>query len=166
MLITRNSLYFLFATAFGLGLLPLIPGTFAALLGVLLHCAIALVSPPVYHFWLLLLAFSLASFACLYLNDWAEAYWGEKDSKHFVLDEVAGYLLTVLLFSSGLWWKRIIWALLLFRLMDVTKLGPPARYIDKRRSGAWAVLFDDLVSACYAAAILQLMFHYCPNLLL
>jgi phosphatidylglycerophosphatase A len=50
----------------------------------------------------------------------------------------------------------------IFRILDAIKL-PGARYIDRNIHTASGVLFDDVVSAAYSAAILwALMAYYLP----
>ena len=87
------------------------------------------------------------------LTPWAEAYWQCKDPKHFVLDEVAGYLLIPILFPFGMLWPTVLYAFLMFRILDIIKV-PPAWQIDKNFHGAAGIILDDIVSACYTVAVL------------
>lgn len=154
--------------ALGLGLSPIMPGTCGALLGVALHGAIAGLLPEAAHFPALLAAFLVVSALTVGLTPWAEAHWGCADPPHFVLDEVAGYLFVPLLFrewqaGACSFWKTALWGFLLFRILDIFKLLPPARLIDEELRGPWGVLLDDLVSAGYAALILHLIYWFAPD---
>lgn len=154
-----DRLSFWLATAFGLGLSPILPGTCAALLGLGLHLLIIYTLPYWLHLPLLILACLVFSLLCLRLNDWADAYWKKCDHQSFVLDEVAGYLLVPVLFraETGLTWA--LWGFVLFRVLDMIKIFPANR-IDKRMKNRWGVLLDDFVSAAYAAIVLYVLRHF------
>ncbi len=142
------------ASGLGLGLLPVAPGSFAALLGVAAHLAIAATLPPAW--WRPALGFALALVvaAHFWLAGWAREHWGEPDSRHFVLDEVAGYLVVPILFLGARPWQVALWGFILFRVLDVVKV-PPAWQIDRRMHNALGVVLDDVVSAAYAALALK-----------
>lgn len=144
------------ASALGLGLSPVAPGTCGALLGVLIHVGTVLWLPKAYHLGVLCFAFLLVCVGNHLLTPWAEEYWQCKDPRHFVLDEVAGYLLVPILYQGGRLWQVALWGFILFRVLDIVKV-PPARQIDRSMQGAWGILLDDLVSACYAVLCLHLL---------
>ncbi len=154
---------FALASAFGLGLSPILPGTCAALLGLGIHLGIIYLTPAGLHFWLIFLFFLLSSWLCLHLNTWAEAYWGKHDHQSFVLDEVAGYLCVPLLYllsggGSGSM-KSALLGFVLFRVLDMIKIYP-ANVVDKTWHNRWGVLVDDLISAVYATVVMHLWFWY------
>ena len=62
-------------------------------------------------------------------GDWAEKRFGRKDPGAFVLDEVAGYLVTVA-WIEFYGWQQLVAAFFLFRLFDIWK-PPPARRMEK-----------------------------------
>ena len=127
-------------------------------MGVAAHLSIAYLTIPQYHRLLLIVAFIIVSLAHFLLNDWAEAYWQEHDSKHFVLDEVAGYLIVPIFFDKGEPWQIALWGFLLFRILDIIKV-PPARQIDRQMKNACGVLLDDVISAFYAIAIMYIGYY-------
>lgn len=145
------------ASGLCLGLLPGIPGTFGALVGL----AIQLVALHVfasYTAFLLTMAVSALLIAWLHyaLTPWAQRYWAEPDPSHFVLDEIVGTL-CVPLFSFFIldgWWCMAGFAL--FRVLDAIKL-PGAAYIDRNIHSASGVLFDDIVSAAYSGITLTIV---------
>lgn len=140
-------------SAGGLGLSPIAPGTCGATLGIVLHVLVVLFLPATRQSVALVVAFLLVCLGTSLLTPWAEAYWHDRDPKHFVLDEVAGYLLVPILFRHGQLWQIVVWGFLLFRLCDIMKI-PPAKQIDRDMHGAWGILLDDLVSAGYAVVAL------------
>ena len=146
-------------TAGGLGLSPYFPGSCGALLGVFIHLLIAYLIAPGHERMLLIAAFLLVSLGHYFLNSWAENYWQEKDPKHFVLDEVAGYLVVPILFDKGQPWQIALWGFLLFRVLDIIKV-PPARQVDKQMKNATGVILDDVISALYAVIIMYIVHYY------
>jgi len=133
-------------TAFGLGLSPFAPGTFGTLLGV----ALALVAPPG---WGLLAGVVAVTGAGLLLAPAAARATGRADPPEFVLDEVAGYLATLLFLPRGGPWV-LAGAFLAFRLFDIWKPWPIRRI--ERLPGGWGAMADDLAAAVYAQATLRL----------
>lgn len=151
----RDTVYLTLGSAFGLGLSPIAPGSFGALLGVLAHVLIVLFLPPGSQTVAIVVVFIVVCAVHFALTPWAQAYWKCSDPRHFVLDEVAGYLLVAALFHHGQLWQIALWGFLLFRIFDIIKI-PPARQIDQRMHGALGVVLDDLVSAVYAVIALHI----------
>ena len=83
-----------------------------------------------------------------------------KDPRRFVLDEVAGFLVTVLLFRTPDPILTAIWAFLFSRIMDIVK-PPPARLLERLPAG-WGILLDDVVASLYAAALLHILARILP----
>lgn len=145
----------LLASAFGLGLSPILPGTCAALLGLGFHALLAWTLPP----WGVGVGLALGLGAACVLNQALTAFsvrrWGNEDPSQFVWDEIAGYLFTALLTVGLPWWPAAPLGFVLFRGLDMIKVWP-ASWIDRRWHGATGILLDDLVSAVYAAASVHL----------
>jgi phosphatidylglycerophosphatase A len=73
-----------------------------------------------------------------------------------VTDEVAGFLLTVLLFHDPAQpILTTLWAFPVTRIIDILKV-PPARRLEHLPRG-YGVLADDLLGSVYAAAFLYLL---------
>lgn len=151
-----NGLRLMLASAFGLGLMPVMPGSFGALLGVMLHVAVAWWVADTWQWGVLAACFVTVCAVHFWLTPWAQKHWGESDPKHFVLDEVAGYLVVPLVVVEGPLWLVASTGFFLFRAFDIIKL-PGARYIDRNWHGAWGVLLDDIVSGLYAAAVVWMI---------
>jgi phosphatidylglycerophosphatase A len=142
----------LFASALGLGLLPLAPGSFGALLGVGMHLAVVWHCPEKWQWAVLAACFVAVCIAHFLLTPWAQKYWNDSDPGQFVLDEVAGYLVVPLVVRAEPLWVVVVSGFLLFRVLDIIKV-PPARQIDRDWHGAWGILMDDIVSGLYASGL-------------
>lgn len=156
---TRDYVYLAIGSALGLGLSPVAPGTLGALLGVLMHLAAASYLPSLAYVFVLLAALLLVSYANHALTPWARKYWGSEDPRHFVLDEIAGYLVVPILFHQWAPWKTALWGFVLFRFFDIVKI-PPARQIDRNMKNSWGILLDDLVSGAYAALVMYALWFF------
>ena len=146
-------------SGFGLGLAPFAPGSFGALVGLAWH-AFAFWSgwrSIDIRIWCLTGAILFSALHYM-LTPWAQKYWNDPDPRHFVLDEIVGYL-CVPVFAADFafaYWSQLAAAFVVFRIFDAVKL-PGARYIDRNIHNAHGVLFDDVVSAAYTAAVMTLL---------
>ncbi|TAE30128.1 MAG: phosphatidylglycerophosphatase A [Candidatus Kapaibacterium sp.] len=139
------------ATLGGIGFLPKMPGTFgSAAVALLVMLCVAETA------WIVRsVLFGIACVAFL-LGLWAvpalEKYWGN-DPACVVLDEVVGMSLTLisplLPFSFG--WTVL--GFILFRVFDITKPFPISRI--NARTGAFFVMFDDVIASLYALVVLH-----------
>ena len=143
------------ASAFGLGLMPIAPGSFGALLGVGMHLAIVRFVAEAHQQGALIAGFLAVCVVHFMLTPWSQKHWNDTDPGNFVLDEVAGYLVVPLLIKTGPLWFIVVAGFLLFRILDIIKI-PPARQIDQNIHDAWGILLDDLVSGLYASGIVYL----------
>ena len=135
------------ATLGFIGYLPLAPGTFGAAAALIL---IALVRPPVAVHISLLIFIVVAGAAA---SETADKVLGEQDSPHIVIDEFAGYALSVLLLPMT--FGYFISAFLLFRFFDILK-PPPIRWIERVLPGGAGIMADDLMAGVYTNVLLQL----------
>jgi phosphatidylglycerophosphatase A len=132
-----------------LGLSPIVPGTFGTLGGVLFAWLLA----PSERFFV----WNLALCAVLYLvgrslGAWSETYAQGKDPGFFVLDEVIGYLITVL-WVRGPSLATLVLGFFLFRFFDIVK-PPPAHRLE-RLGGGDGILLDDVVAGLYGLAVMS-----------
>jgi phosphatidylglycerophosphatase A len=142
------------ASCFGLGYSPIMPGTCGALIGPAIYIPLGLAVPnePL-QTALIGVALAIWCWITIALGGWAETYYQRKDSQVFVTDEVAGFLLTVLLFhTTNSPVLTTLWAFPVTRIIDILKI-PPARRLEKLPRG-WGVLADDLLGSIYAAGLL------------
>jgi phosphatidylglycerophosphatase A len=131
---------------FGCGKVPVAPGT-AGTLGAI----------PLY---LLLrphgtIAVAIGALAITAIGVWSAGVvakqTGLKDPQIVVIDEVAGYLVTVL--TAPPTWTGVIAGFVVFRVLD--QLKPfPARLAEKRLPGGWGIVMDDVLAGAWGALVL------------
>ncbi|RNC71808.1 MAG: phosphatidylglycerophosphatase A [Desulfuromonadales bacterium] len=136
------------ATWFGTGLSPVASGTVGTLGAIPLYLALARLPLGLYLATLVPFIFLSA-----WISSGAERVFGEKDSGKIVIDEVAGYLVTMAGAPAG--WRSVVIGFFLFRFFDIVKV-PPARYFDRQVKNGWGVVLDDVVAGLYACAALHL----------
>lgn len=136
------------ATGFGAGLSPVAPGTAGTLVGVI----ICLLCYPLA--WPLRLFFVVAITALsIYVAGQAEILFGKTDDQRIVIDEIAGFQVTML--SVAVTGLHLCIAFVLFRIFDIWKPFPLGRL--QNFPGGWGVVADDLGAGIYAGSIM-LMF--------
>ena len=139
------------ATFFYLGMIKYAPGTFGTLGAALLYGLIWYLGLA--YFFVILACFLGASLANLAVGAWAEKYFGKKDPGCVVIDEVAGYFLTVLFFAPS--FTTWIGGFLFFRIFDILK-PYPIKKLEKLPGGV-GILLDDLAAAVYAGICLGIL---------
>jgi len=140
------------ATWFGAGFSPIASGTVGTLAAIPLYLLLVRLPLPLYL--LTLAAFIL--FSC-WASGLAEIVFDEKDSGRIVIDEVAGYLVTMTALPFS--WTGVIAGFLLFRFFDIVKI-PPARYFDRQVKNGWGVVLDDVVAGVYSCLCLHLLMRF------
>jgi phosphatidylglycerophosphatase A len=138
----------LLSTFFYLGEMPLAPGTWGSLGGMLLYLALGLRTT-----WVHVGVFAAVTLVGFLVAGRAEAVFGTKDPKPVVIDEVAGIFLVF--FGLKLTWPVIVSGFVLYRLFDILK-PPPARRLE-RLGGSAGIMLDDLLCGLYAQAVLRLL---------
>lgn len=140
------------ATWWGTGFSPVASGTVGTLAAIPLYLLLAGLSLPLYSLTLLALFF----FACWAAGE-AELIFNEKDSGKIVIDEVVGYLVTMIAVPCT--WTAVILGFFLFRFFDITKI-PPARFFDRQVKNGYGVVLDDVVAGAYACLTLHLILRF------
>ena len=134
----------------GAGFLPKAPGTWGTIVAIPLAYALSTLNPLAYMGITLLIIG-----AGVVLAELAAPYWGEMDSPHFVLDEVAGYLVTMVWLPATP--ITLGAAFVLFRLFDIWKPGPIG-YLERRLPGGMGVVMDDVAAGILGSVILQTLY--------
>ena len=147
-----SSLGLAIATAFGVGYLPLAPGTFGSMLG--LGVWWLLPQTPLVQGAAITVLFAAGCWA----GTVAERHFGKTDPRHVVIDEVLGMLITLFLIPVG--WPGALGAFLLFRLADIVKPFPSNRL--EGLPGGLGVMADDAMAAIYANLALRLLLVVVP----
>ena len=132
------------ATGFGSGCLPLAPGTWGSLVGVLWFLALWKLN------WLVpgIIAGLVVSVVTAGVG---ERHFARKDPSQVVVDELACFPLAMLGLPVSLAW--IAAAFVLFRAFDVVK-PQPAHWV-QRWPGGWGITADDVVAALYTCGVLH-----------
>jgi phosphatidylglycerophosphatase A len=136
----------LIATSFGAGFSPVAPGTMGTITAIPIAWGLARLGGG---------AFVAGMIAISIVGTWAASRFcaasGKEDDQRIVVDEVAGYLVTLLLVpKTGV---HLALAFVLFRLFDIWK-PPPVRQIDEHVHGGFGVMADDLAAGVYGALVL------------
>ena len=140
------------ATWGGTGLAPVASGTFGTLGAIPFYLVLARLPLPLY----LTTTAAFTLLAC-WVSGQAEVIFNQKDSGKIVIDEVAGYLVTMIAVPFS--WQGVVAGFFLFRLFDITKPFP-ARYVDRNLKNGCGVVLDDLVAGVYACLALHLLLRF------
>lgn len=138
------------ATLFGVGRFPKGPGTMGTLVTIPIVIFLSKMGPLVYMGAIILLL-PVGVLAC-------EAYEKSKgghDHKEIVIDEVLGFLITMVWLPMT--WQAILIGFALFRVLDITKplfIG----YLDRKIQGGLGVMIDDVAAGVIASLIMQILF--------
>lgn len=136
---TLNALSKAIATALGAGYSPLAPGTCGTLVAVPLAWALA--GLPIWQFSIVCVAVTLLA---VWAAGRADRAWGTHDSGRIVIDEVAGYLVTMACVDRAHWAPLAV-GFVVFRVLDIVK-PPPVRWLDENLPGGWGVVLDDVAA--------------------
>lgn len=141
---------FWYATFFGSGLAPKLPGTAGSAASFVLWAPVVLLELPVWARALLVLAVFVTGIpACTRTQQILQ----REDPGSVVIDEVAGQGLTLLV--AGPHVVSLVAGFLLFRLFDIWKPWPVSA-ADKLHSG-FGVMADDVIAGGYALLALVLL---------
>jgi phosphatidylglycerophosphatase A len=127
---------------------PFAPGTFGSLLGLPIYYVMSLFSLPVVFFALM----GFIVFASWIAGE-AEKALGDKDPGCIVIDEIAGMAVTF--FAVEFSWTVGIAGFVLFRFFDILKPFP-IRYLEKRYSGGFGVVIDDVAAGIMSNLVLRI----------
>jgi phosphatidylglycerophosphatase A len=143
----------LVGTWFGVGLMPIAPGTWGSLAALPVGWLVDLYAGRTGVLAAALLIFVVGVWAAEIIVRRGTA----QDPGLIVVDEVAGMLLT-LAFTPLTWWGFAI-AFLAFRAADVVKPFP-ANWCDTHVHGGFGVMLDDIVAAVHAGITTWLLTEY------
>ncbi|NOT47829.1 MAG: phosphatidylglycerophosphatase A [Acidobacteria bacterium] len=160
-------------TTFGVGYLPLAPGTWGSMVGVAIYLGFSSLDGTWEHHWAPIhhfgpsqaQAISIAALLFIFLLFTLLGVWaagrstellGNSDPSEAVVDEVIGQLITFLFVPFGISWPLVIAGFLLFRLFDIWKPYP----IDSLQvlPGGIGVCADDILAGVYAGICLSVIY--------
>ena len=140
--------FLLLAAGFGAGYAPIAPGTAGTLVAIPIFLVLSSIPFPLYELTVLTFFFFTS-----WVSGEAQRSWGRKDHPRIVIDEIMGYLITML------WLPKtplfIMLGFFLFRFFDIAK-PPPIRLLE-RIKGGFGVVLDDVLAGVYANIILQIV---------
>lgn len=159
-------------TTCGVGYLPLAPGTWGSIVGVLIYFGIVSaeaksleyfiangweVAEITAWFWVLnLVLFLVLCLVGVRTSGRAAKLFGEKDPQKIVIDEVMGVLLVFLFVPFLTSWWLIFAGFFFFRLFDITK-PYPIDYLQNLPAGI-GVCADDLLAGVYGGICLSILY--------
>ena len=145
----KNDIVVFLATGFFTGFLPTMPGTWGTFAGIPLviisHRLTSIMQPVV--------AVVFVTFAA-YIAGRAEILFKDRDARPIVIDEMVGFLITLLWLPLN--FLTLCLGFFLFRLFDIVK-PPPISTVEKRLHGGWGIVLDDLVAGVFANVTLRLL---------
>ncbi len=130
---------------------PFAPGTAGTLVAVVFYLGAKSLSLPAYGFVCVLLCV-VGTWAA----DRAELLLGCKDCSSIVIDEIAGFFISMFMVPAG--WGFLAAGFLLFRAFDVLKPWPLHGLQDVR--GGLGVMLDDIGAGIYTNILLQVAAHF------
>ncbi|MEO5858013.1 MAG: phosphatidylglycerophosphatase A [Pyrinomonadaceae bacterium] len=171
-------------TTFGVGYLPLAPGTWGSMVGVAIYVGIFFLTGYIHFFaglsipvsgplpldelvkwapniaaWvhaIILIAFLLFTLLGVWAAGRSTELLGDLDPSKAVVDEVIGQLIVFLFVPFGIGWPFVLAGFLLFRLFDIWKPYP----IDSLQvlPGGIGVCADDILAGVYAGICLAVLY--------
>jgi phosphatidylglycerophosphatase A len=132
------------ATWFGCGRVPKAPGTAGTIGAIPLYLLLARAGRA---------GVGLAAMVATFVGVWAASVvarqLASKDPQVVVIDEVAGFLVTMVPVRTASW-QAVLSGFLLFRALDSLKPWPIRRAEDL--PGGWGIVLDDVVAGVLGAA--------------
>ena len=157
----------LVASCFGLGRLPVAPGTWGSLppavtFAVMCHVGVSHASASIVMAVLVVVGCVI----CITCAPAVIRATRRKDPGEVVADELAGQALTFVVGGLGAAvcsWGGALAGFILFRLFDIVKPWPIRKF--EKLPGAWGVLADDLMAGIYAGIGLLILVRLWPGAL-
>ena len=134
------------ATVFGIGYLPVAPGTWATVVGVAMAYYLGDNLPAYTILLLVLLALGILASGVV------EKLLNQKDPGIVVIDEVVGVMIA--LWGLPLMWSVMICGFFLFRAFDMFKIYPINKL--EAQPGGWGIMLDDCMAGVYTNIILRI----------
>lgn len=144
--------FILIATFFNVGKFPKAPGTVGTLAAIPLWYAMTYVSTVFYMVATIGLTLLGVLAAQVY-----EAEVQKHDSREIVIDEVVGFLITMVMVPRS--WFFLILGFALFRFFDILKPWP-IRHLDKNVKGGVGVMVDDIAAGIISSLIIQILISF------
>jgi len=134
------------ATWFGSGLMPVTPGTFGTLAAIPFVMLLGYVGG-----WYNGLGLIIITTVAIWTSQRSHDLLGRADPSEVVIDEVAGFSVTMFLLPLS--WESVGLGCILFRFFDIIKPWPVRKA--EGLKGGWGIVLDDLLAGIYAHLILR-----------
>ena len=141
-------LYILLGTAGGVGYVPFLPGTLGTMVGVAIYVIFSRFFPQTISYIIMLAVFLVGG---LWVSTRCNQYFEGDDNSSIVIDELVGFLITMLLVPFS--FRFILLGFILFRVIDITKPFKIGRI--EKISGGWGIMGDDVAAGILANLIIQ-----------
>jgi len=149
-----NRFILILATGFGVGYSPVAPGTLGTLVAIPVYYFLSEIPSPLYE--ITLIAFFFLS---VWVSGNAERLLGKEDDQRIVIDEIMGFLITMLWVPKTI--RFMVIGFFLFRVFDILKPFP-IRHLEKKLKGGYGVVLDDVMAGVYANIILHFIGRIYP----
>jgi len=136
---------------FGAGLLPGMPGTFGTAGAIPLYLLVDFLHTRYRALFLLIIIIG-----AIWSSHRSQCILGTVDPREIVIDEVAGFLLSIIFIPFTL--RNLIVGFFLFRFFDILK-PPPIKMIEEKVKGGCGIVLDDLVAGVYAYLCLRFLLY-------
>ncbi len=147
----RNKIIMFLATGGFIGKIPFAPGTFGTLVGIPLCIALTYAAPLTVQ-----LSMALVILGVWVANE-AEKITGTKDPGCVVIDEIAGFVVTMAgVIISPL---SIVLGFILFRFFDILKPFP-VKYLEDTLPGGAGIMLDDIAAGIMANICLHVILYF------
>ena len=152
----------LLTSCFGLGFLPVAPGTWGSIPAVLIFAVLSLLDLQPTSISIIMFGIAVAASAvCVLMSPDIISLTGKKDPSQIVADEVAGQAIVFLAVFPVSTYQILICSAIGFaaiRFFDILKPFP-CKKLENLPSG-WGILADDLMAGIYAAIVLQICIRF------
>jgi phosphatidylglycerophosphatase A len=140
------------AFGFGSGLSPKAPGTMGTLAAIPLWWLLAQLPLTSY-----LIVVLIAAVVGITICGRAADQMGVHDHGGIVWDEFVGFWIAMA--ALPITWQSLILGFVLFRIFDILK-PRPISWLDKKVSGGFGIMIDDVIAGLAAAAVIYLLGHF------
>ena len=140
---------------FGLGFIPIAPGTFASLFSLIFFYIISSYLSFVVMIFIFLFIFLLSiKLIDLYSDDKSD-----HDSPEIVIDEFLGIFFIIIFYEYFKFTNdKLMFFLIfiIFRFFDIFKVFP-ANWVDKKIKNSFGVILDDIIASIYSLLLLFIL---------
>ncbi|GJL83094.1 MAG: phosphatidylglycerophosphatase A [marine bacterium B5-7] len=140
------------ALVFGAGCAPVMPGTVGTLAAIPLYLLMTGVGPVAY----LIITMMVIVIGVL-ASGRAARELNVHDHPAIVIDEVAGYLVTMALVPFS--WTALVLGFIAFRFFDIVKPWPIS-WFDRKVPGGAGIMLDDIIAGLFANLVLWLILTF------